>query len=536
MRYKLTYLALALIAFTGCNRSEIVSPVKENTGVMKFSVSSSDMETKALVGKNDLTTYDGFKLKVYDLLYNTDGTLKKDESKWSDFDAWFDTEIIYDSSDDEEDMNHWPYVDDAVYFWTESGVHRFFGWTSYDAINRTKISELFGSDLAVEYPGSVVTANLDATSHDLNVPTVTFTTDTKQFDMMYSDVVSRSMNDAANRTENRKDVHINLNHLFTAVSMSVTNAMNDGVVTINSISMPDLRNTGRATITFGGSTLLSYSDVTLGDTPFMSERTNIVLDSDNRSCDILASGGPKMYSSYNINNCEPKFNWPVKGEYLAPTNLKDETNKIYESTDSLIVINYTVTVGDDSFNYERRVKLDVDEKGWEAGKHYHYNLKFIDKQIFLTSEVLPWTYGEYNLSYADESVSAGPLSFKAPYNESSTGTDTDTNGNEYTYKYITIQDGKAATGTFWIQAPFNGTYIITMEGDTEFFTISGETGQINPTINSGNVEFTVTPNLDLTRDSDKYITLHFKVEMPSGEVVSADSEINRNNYRIILKK
>jgi len=427
-------------------------------------------------------------------------------------------------------MNYWPYEDGGLYYWTKSGVHRFFGWTSYDAVNKTEFSTLFG-DSDIEYPGTV-SENLEMTSHKLTLPEVTLTTDSPQFDMMYSDVESRSMNDKGNGV-NKDKVDLTLYHLFTAVSMSLQNSMEDGKVTVNSISIPNLPNTGSATLTFSNSTIPKYDTVIVGKNPFMAERADIVLEAkgdgnDTKCYDLFAE---KKYDSYSVGQFEPRFNWPLKKEYVSPSNLIDEKNRIYESSDSLITINYTVEVDGNSYTYENRhVKFPA--KNWEAGTHYHFNLKFIDKQMYLETIVLPWTYGDYTLSYSEWAISVvNKLSFKAPYDKPSETTDEEGN----TYKYITIEDGKPATGTFRITSPLNGTYRIVMDGDTEFFTITGDQGTIDPTKNEGDVTFTITPNLSLSRDSDKTITLSFYVEM-NGKTVSADSEINRDNYRIILKK
>ena len=530
-KYSIILMTLLTLA-VGCKKKNFDPSPSSDTPYIGLSLHSSDAETKAMMGSDEILTK-GNRFQVYDLLFSTDGSITYENGNpWNNFDAWIDDEIEYDASN--TDMNCWPYKSGNTYRWTHSGVHRFFSWLSYDAIDKISDKDLFGEKLAITYPGDVQT-NLEATAHSLQTPDVTFTTDSKQFDMLYSSVVSRNMN-----TENRdmSNIQIFYYHLFSAVSISLTNEMGDADITIKSFSMPNLKNKNNAKLTFASNTdaIVEYGDKEVGDKPFVTDRTNIILNrasGDTKNCyDVLTD---TSYTSYKTSQFEKKLIWPQDTSDVAPTNKEtDEARKlagaVYAQTDSLICVNYIVSgTNEDGSTFENEYTKYVKfpKYAWEAGKHYHFNIKFIDKIIELTPTVLPWQYGEYELPYDEWSVSANQLSC----------TNYAYAKNDADEKCISLANGKAANFKFWIQTPLNGTWTVKLDGDTDVFTVSQSSNKINPNVDGGWVYFSVNGTTDWlkkTRSKEYSVTLSFSVKSGDREMDATSEITNGDVYRIIL--
>jgi len=519
MKRYISILAILALAVLGSCKKDSGTSVEPSTGgdtsEIRLHLQGGDVQTKALVTADNIATQ-GNEFKVYDLVSSTDGTLYDETGAvWTDFNAYIDDRIKYNSEDDA-----WDYASGHKFYWTKTGLHKFFAWYNYDAMMNLSAQDFFGKELNIT-DGSNVSV--------LEIPSKTLTTTSDQFDMLYSTVVARSMNE---ENPNHDPVQVYFNHLFSAISISVSNSMADAKVHINSITIPNLKNKGSATISFAGagSALVDYGERSVDeDTPFMAEVSGLDLDEADGTSTSIDLFTLEEKTSSDASNFEKRLIWPQKLEDVSPSTLIDTANLVYASADSLIVLDYDLTIDGVTRNYQRRAKFP--SKAWKPGTWYHFNLQFVDKMLYITTEILPWDYGDYQLSYEDWTVSAGQLSFPNYKTVEKVKTE-----SGVTEKRVKISNGVAPTGKFWIQTPVNGKYFIKMDGDTEYFSIDGSTGTINPLQDGGYVTFTINPNLTLTRDSDKSITLGFSVEMNDRSVDATSEVCNGDVWRIILPK
>lgn len=449
--------------------------------------------TKGMMNNEDLL-YNGNKIQVYDLLSNFTGTI----TGWDGTSPYIQDEIEYNGTD------VWKYASNGVYPWTATGTHKFFGWLTYDKKANLKVTDL-------------VTPSFSGTT--LTVPAISFnaTTPTPQFDFMYSDLVER---DASSK--NYSVVPLSFKHLFTALSVQVENNT-DIDVRVKSITFQGLKNKNSATISFA-----ETSTATLGtasaDGSFFPETMEVQTLHEGESYDALtkahSNGTDPIDRTYFML-------WPLSASDVAPTNPETDPTRIaqgyeYLSTDSLIVMSYDLYIVDHWETHTTRMKLPA--MAWEAGKKVHFSIVFSDKMIQLTSKVLPWDYNQYDVDYSEGSVVVPR------------GLTFDASTCSITGKVATVTSGKNPIGQFTIVAPVGGTWMVGMTGDTEYFTISPTSGNIDPHgPDAGKVTLTVTPNLSLARPADKQIKLRFTVTA-NGREIDAQSEINRDDWTILLPK
>ena len=103
-------------------------------------------------------------------------------------------------------------------------------------------------------------------------------------------------------------------------------------------------------------------------------------------------------------------------------------------------------------------------------------------------------------------------------------------------KTCRIVGGNPVTGTFKIVNPTGAVWSIEPVGDVEYFTISPSQGAIDS--ENPDYEFQVIPNLDpsLDRSTDKKLKFRFYVTFTDGTIHDANTEINRDDWTVILPK
>lgn len=426
--------------------------------------------TKAMLNDVDLKT-NGSKIKVFDILSGYSGLSVEG---WNPADPYIDDEVVYDG------VEVWKYATNGVYPWTANGTHEFFGYLTYD-----KKSELNVTDL--------VTPTLSGKT--LTVPAITFTTDSKQFDFLYSDLVSR---DAS-----RKDysvVPLNFKHLFTALGIQVKNT-SSVPVKVTGVKFNNLKNKNNASIAYA-----SPSVVTLGTSEvsgsFLPSFEAFELTKD-KTYDLLKKvANPEANSYFML--------WPLTASDVESIEIE---------------VDYSYYI-EEVWEAQPTFKRHLSNLAWEPGKRNNYTLIFSDKRIDLTSIVLPWDYNEYDVDFADGSIT-GTEHLKFEDHPSS---HVSVEGHTYT-----ILDGDALRGTFKIQSPIGGTWLVGMKGDTEYFTITPTSGNIDKDVNNGYVSITVIPNTSLPRTEDKKIHFTFTV-ISSGRDINADSELNYDDIVVVLPR
>lgn len=416
-----------------------------------------------------------------------------------------------------------------TYFWTNTGSHRFISWLTYDAALDLTTNSFFGSAPVLDTPTHKV----------LSIPSKTFNADTPQFDFIYSDASVRSMDD---EFKNYSSVLLAYKHLFTAFSIGIRNWTPTPVV-IKSFQLKNMPDTkSGVTVTYKtaqeGGSVSNAIDVTgtsgnTGNLFFSKNDYNTTLNNGQAIVDLFNSSNTYV-TNYMM--------WPLRSEEIYDANsTTDENGRIVASADApQMVITYNISGTDITRN------IPFPEMAWEAGKKYHFELQFVQKEIRLQFETLPWDYVAFDLTYGEDAIQGEELSFddQTCYLES--------DSLRVTY------NGTNILASFAITSPINSTWIISMKGDVDYFrlrfhenssyyrafyseddpnpTVQTLSGVTRADIEGGRVWFEIVPLTSLSRSIDQKIVLDFMVRSSAGRMVDANSEFNPDSYKIILPK
>lgn len=232
----------------------------------------------------------------------------------------------------------WNFASGRTYTW-RTGTHKFFAYT--DGAGTFDDNKLMVSK-------TLTTANEN------------------QVDVLYSDIVSKTKQDGVSITE---AVTIPMNHLFAAAGIMVKNATS-GYVTVNSVSVPVIKNQGSATVDFSAAT----TAVTYGETSASgSFATGTLAD------EQLASNG--LADVFAQATADKNTYWLVWPQTIPAEELT-------------VTIEYTVGTGDAAKKYTSEVKLPAEATEWKAGFKYLYTISINPHDIRLDFTVTPWVSNE----------------------------------------------------------------------------------------------------------------------------------------------
>lgn len=473
--------AVAAVLLTGCARVVLDNPVPagpETTGeAIDFGISEGPA-TKALINESDFDKVAN-KLHVYDFLsYDTK------EVKYIDD---FITATTVESS------VKWQFPDNKEYEWTRTGEHKFFGWFTFDANTYLKPVDLFGAN-----------PEMDDAEKTLTLPAsgmLTMDTGTPQFDFLYSDIISRTMD---GQSTSHLPVDLKMNHLFSAISIGAENYIKSDI-TIDNVTVQGLYNTQKAVVDFSGAkTAVTY---TKGSTRGKLVTTpGITLEEGGSVSNILTS---------DTQNITPFLIWPQAADDLVPNAeyYVDDKGECVTGGDNnpLIVVTYSIGTGEDA--YQSTIPLPIPEGAWKAGVHNHISISFADKVISVKLTVLPWNYTETDVDFEE-----GTLSIH--------------DGNELSVQdancYKDLENKKVFfTGVlpikcnFWLDTPRGSTWMVSKLCDVEAFEIIGGSG----TIDGSRAEFQIRPLVSGDIARDYILKLHFSVRLPDGRSVDADNPV-----------
>ena len=442
--------------------------------------------TKGLLNNVDLL-YGGNVIHVYDILRGFEGTI----SGWTETTPYISDDIVYKNTTNGVTDYVWEYVSARLYPWTETGTHNFFGYLKKDNHNGgMSILDLLGTT-------TPPTPTIGTDNITMPVPEVTFNTSTPQFDYLYSDLYTRNAVDKIYTA-----VPLSFKHLFTAISIQVSNEANVPVK-ITSLTFENIKNKNSATITFGNPSTVSLGDGTVSGSFIPAFPSDPVIVNNGQKYNVLEPTASDN-TFYML--------WPLEEEEVG--NIVFSITYAYKISE---------TEWDEPITYTRH----LDKIAWEAGKRNKYTLAFSDKKIKLKTTVLPWDYNEYIVNFGDGQIVA-PYALQF---ENTPATHVTVSGKEYT-----IRDGNALKGTFEIDAPVGGTWMVGMVGDWDYFTIEPDHGTIDP--NAGTITIRVIPKTTgeyAVRTEDKKIQLTFSVNA-SGRIINADSELNYDHFVVVLPK
>lgn len=447
--------------------------------------------SRALLSDNTLKTV-GNRVHVMDVLSGFTGSASWAEGNLETGGLYINDDIVYNGS------VVWDYNSGRVYPWTADGGHQFFGWLSYDkALNLT----------ADSYFRESLSNYFSVADRTLSVPAKEMTTDSDQFDFLYGNTTYYLMP----RTST-DPVSLKLQHLFSAISVELRNESQDDIL-VKNVTIEGLKNKKSAVIPFVGTptlTTLSASEDFLDNLLYFALPDATKTLSYGESYDLLAR-------KKNAATAEYRLIWPQTVAELAPSDLNDLSS--YP-----ITVSYEYLADEEHVQHTAHLRFPEDVS-LEPGVRYSFTLLFTQKHIQLTFKVNPWNYNLHEWSFDKQSISeVVELDFK------------ENPGYDKPSKTCTIIGGNPVKGTFRVVNPSGAIWSIEPVGDVEYFTISPNHG----TIDSSNpdYEFYVIPNLDpsLDRSVDKKLRFRFFVEFTDGSIHDANSEINRDNWTVVLPK
>ena len=485
MKKAFLYLMITASAVISCKKEKTDSQFMDGNPITIFVEEGAP--SKALLNDAGLKT-NGNKIHVLDLLTGFTG-----EATWMSGNKYIDDEIVYSG------VQIWGYDSGRAYPWTTNGTHQFFAWLSYDTTMSLSADSFFGSSVAEGF---------DPSTRQLSIPAKELNTESPQFDFLYGNTINYIMP----RTET-SPVPLPMQHLFSAIGILLRNESQDQIL-VHSLTINGLKNKKSATITFVGgfppttneTASAGFIDNALFNALPAATRTLAY----NETYDLLARQRGVSVPAYRII-------WPQTEKDLAPSDPEN-------------FLTYPITVVYEYLNDEDHVQhtahLPIPENvKFLSGYRYAYTLLFTQKHIQLNFEVNPWEYDLNEWSYMEQSISeVKELDFAG--NE----------GYDKPTKTCRIVGGNPVTGTFKIVNPTGAVWSIEPVGDVEYFTISPSQGAIDS--ENPDYEFQVIPNLDpsLDRSTDKKLKFRFYVTFTDGTIHDANTEINRDDWTVILPK
>lgn len=511
-----------LTVLVGCRRHDPEENTVLDNDVIRMEAIGNDTASKAFLNQGDLEV-NGMKVKVYDFLSGYNGTILGHENG-EEF-CYIDDSVVYDDTQTWK----WPFVS-ASHNWTRTGVHKFFGWLLEDPSNSSLKSSSFFSTYSFNEGGQYLDIAKD------------LTTSSPQYDFLYSEV---NEIEALNRSSSI--VPLDMKHLFGAFAFTVKNESSSDI-RINSITVPDFPVRGHARIDYSGNTVSipakvkANDPVAVGGTPFFNNAfsntllTKKVEGTPATEYDIFTAQ-PVSSGNYNY-----RLVWPVTLETIAPLtpfpeNLKvdENENREYYATDSLILLNYSIGnyTATTRVKFPRMTSSEGDPMAFSAGKKTKLMLQFLDKQIKLQFQVLPWDYEEVPMSFEIDAVNATQLKFvDGTYSDAGKVFEAD---GVTTTQQIAVLNGKTIEGSFNIYTPVGAHIQIGVSGDIDYFTVTPSATTVNPEHAGGKIVLKIIPNTSKPRTRNVKIKMHFSV-IRNGREMDADTEINRDNYTIIMYK
>ena len=490
--------ALMGLLLSSCEKSEVKQTVDN-----PITIGATYTETKALL-TNTSFNRNGNRAIIYDFVDNAE-------------EPYFSDLIGPDVDGNTYGFEGvWPFVN-GPHQWTP-GVHKFFGWLVNDANGTADTSDdlypalIFGNNFntTTNTDKNVTVVAFDNATRTLTIPTTTIDHESKQFDFMYSNVVS---------SEPQNDpVNLEFRHLFTAVSIGVENSTSS-FVKIEDFKIEGIPNKRGATINFiGTETVVGYSDWIEGSS--LTRGLDVNEGEGNTSYEV----SPKSLRSniFNGSTTQQEFMllWPVEAEHLHSTEKISTSDEgvVEYPTEWKMYIKYTA----DNKTYEKRINFP--NISWEAGKKYHLTIVFADKMVELKTEVKPWEYEELDIDYKNEGVSmSGGSVLNWDSNKSSVDNDN---------KIVSIINAMPAEAQFTIQEPIGGSWIVSLTGDVNAFEVSPSTGIIDNQTATIYVKPLITSPI-----RDYKVQLKFTVRTSSGRMIAADNVIQGNGiYTVLLPR
>ena len=484
MRRRFIYLFASALALLSC-RGKVDTPETQEDDQIVFTAETGEA-SKALLTNNTLKT-DGNRLHVLDVLTGFTGT-----ASWMDGDYYIDEDVVYNG------RVIWDYYSGRTYPWTTDGLHQFYGWLSYDSAMDLTADEFFGT---------TVKNGFSTAERTLSIPALEMTTETDQFDFMYANTSGYPMP----ITENAS-VPLRMQHMFSAISLELRNESQDEIL-VHRVVINGLKNKKSAVINFvrnPATTALTATSNFIDNSLFEALPASTRTLNYGETYDLLAR-------AKNAGAAQYRLIWPQSVEELAPSDVEDYTT--YP-----ITVYYEYTTDDQHQQHTAHLRFP-EGTAFLPGFRYAFSLLFTQKHIQLSFTVNPWLYEPNEWTFREQSIGeCTVLDFagNAGYNKPA--------------KTCTFVGGTPIRGTFSIVDPPGAVWYIEPVGDVEYFTISPNQGEVDH--ENPDYEFYIYPNLDpsLDRSTDKKLKFNFYVRFVDGSFHAANSELNYDDWTVILPK
>lgn len=482
MKKAVLYILTVLALFPSCRKDRTEVPEKDR---IQFSAEEG-VTPKALITGTTLKTVDN-RLHVLDVLTGFTGT-----ASWMSGDYYIDDDVVYNGA------VIWGYQSGRIYPWTTDGSHQFYSWLSYDKnLNLT----------ADTFFGATIKNGFSAANRTLSIPALEMTTETEQFDFLYANTSAYPM-----PRSDASSVPLSLQHMFSAISILLQNEAQDEII-VHRVVVEGLKNKKSAVLSFvrpPETTTLPASANFVNNAYYYALPTATKTLTYGQTYDLLARVKNASVGEYRLI-------WPQSAEDVAPSDVDDLST--YP-----ITVYYEYATDEDHIQHTAHLRFP-EGMSFDAGTRYAFTLLFTQKHIQLTFRVDPWNYALNEWSFREQSIGeCTELDFK--------GND----GYDKPSKTCRFVGGNPIKGTFSIVDPPGAVWSIEPVGDVEYFTISPNQGTVDH--ENPDYEFYIYPNLDpsLDRTTDKKLKFNFYVRFTDGNTHAANSELNRDDWTVILPR
>lgn len=518
---KRSYKNLFVLAIASAFISSCTKTIEEPMEQLPISIGVNEKgSTKALLNATSFKT-GGNRIQVYDIYTNSE------EEVSVYIDAFAGPDVASQSSLHRPGQT-WPFEDKTTgapksYNWTPDGTHKFFGWlvkdANFDNPTTTALNESMTSEKFFEYNENEA---FDAATEILTIPTKAMTVETPQFDFLYSDVHVRNLSQKPDFTT---PVTLNFSHLFTAFSIGAWNTSNSKIK-ITKFELQNLKNVNSATINWAGEveepvvTYGTLSSSTSGSTPtlFRELETAAYTLAENDRIQNIFKGS---------DNQEYLLMWPQASTDVHSTAeiTENEDGTTTYPSSYLMYIVYEET-DDDGKTSTLSKRLNFPDLAWEAGQKYHFDVVFADKMVEMIAKVNKWEHDVQQIDWTNSAVA-----LKDNHLLTWDGTTAEVN---HQTKQIFIVNGQPVRGSFTLDTPQGGTWLVSLEGDVDAFEVTPNNGGID-----GSTATILIKPLVGDPKRDYKVTLSFAVRRSDGRVISANDPIqgigeNMIKYTIIL--
>lgn len=268
---------------------------------------------------------------------------------------------------------YWDATNKVTYYWTPTGVHDFFAYSTYYA-------GADDNDKNAKYPEKCISFSSEP-PYSLTISDWELSID-EQFDFLYA-THSRSMSEP----DPHRPVELQFQHLLSAVGVSFRN-VSPVEYTVTDWYFCGISNTGTAEIPFGtGIPVITLSPAQ--DGPLFED-----VDSEGKIQRKKIGQGDGLYYPYRgagiVGDSEYILVWPHSFD-----ELKDAVfHFVYYPGDQI-----GEGTAEDLEKQEGKQKIelkmggddcDFDVNEWKPGTKYMYNITISDSKIYFDVEIVPW--------------------------------------------------------------------------------------------------------------------------------------------------